>query len=329
MKLTTINNNFKEVIFIITDINDPRFVPEELKPYVISEIESWHKSNKEEPKLAIVQSVGSGTIKAHYLNETETFDVINPNEVPTELGNHIFVYDAGGSKVIDFRKPLSLDTIYVNSSGLNAYGNDSSGNIYGSMESPFLTPEYALSRLPKNLNNRKITIYLMDVGYGSVVNMGGFHSGTLTISGHAGYSSEFLGMSFEHCTAELVFQNLWSLGGYLDSASIFDFNNCRNVTIKGCDMYVDPSTHHGNYCVTARRSNVRVENCSGSDPDEATRIGTFINASDMSNILCKNNTGGGLNLLYSISENSSLGVLGTEPTAVTRASIDASSVIRP
>ncbi len=316
-------------MILINDINDPRFVDEYLTPYVDSRVKKYYRENKPIPQLAIVDSVGSGTIKAHYSGETKTFNVINPNEIPCELNNHIYVSEVYGGKIINFRKTIELDTIYVKSNGTDTYGNASNGNIYGSLEAPFKTPEYALSLLPKNLNNRKITIYLMDVGYGSVVNMGGFHSGTLTISGHAGYSSEFLGMSFEHCSAELVFQNLWSLGGYLDSASIFDFNNCRNVTVKGCEMFVDPSTHHGNYCVTARRSNVRVENCTGSDPDESTRIGTFINASDMSNIFCKNNTGGGLNLLYSISENSTLGLLGTEPTAVTRVSIDSSSVIRP
>jgi len=255
--------------------------------------------------------------------------VINPNEIPCELNNQIYISEVFGGKIIDFRKTIELDTIYVKSNGTDAYGNDADGNKYGSFEAPFLTPEYALSRLPKNLNNRVIRIYLMDVSYGSVVHMGGFHSGTLIISGYSGYSSQFLGMSFEHCTAQLVFENLWSLGGYLETKSIFDFYNCSNVTIRGCDMYVDPTVQHGDYCITARRSSLSVENCETSDPDESTRIGTFIHASDMSNILCKNNTGGGLNLLYSISENSTLGVLGTEPSGITRASIDASSVIRP
>lgn len=308
--------------------NDPEMF-NVFQTYVRSEIYNYNKENKPIPKLAIVDSVGSGTIKAHYPDETETFNVINPNEIPAELNNHIYVSEVFGGKIINFRKTIELDTIYVKSSGTDAYGNDSNGNLYGSFEAPFQTPEYALSRLPKNLNNRKITVFLMDVNYGSVVNMSGFHSGTLIISGYSGYSSEFRGMSFEHCTAELVFENLWSLGGYLDSGSIFDFYNCRNVTIKGCDLYVDPTVQHGDYCITARRSNVRVENCEASDPDESTRIGTFIHASDMSNILCKNNTGGGLNLLYSISENSTLGLLGTEPTGVTRYSVDASSVVRP
>lgn len=312
------------------DINDPQAAVF-LNKYIESVIDK--KNKKRDKRLsATVVGISAGTVTVNFPNETIDINISNPNEVPCEIGDQIGIICIRGdlsNSIVEYRKAIMLDTVFVRSDGTDEYGRDSSCKQYGSIEAPFKTPEYALSRLPKNLNNRKIRIYLMDVGYGRVIDMGGFHSGTLIISGYSGYSSQFLGMSFEHCTAEMVFENLWSLGGISDSGSIFDFYNCSNVTIKGCEMFVDPTVQHGSYCIKARRSSVRVENCVGSDPDDSVRIGTFIHASDMSNILCKNNTGGGLNLLYSISEDSTLGVLGTEPTGVTRASIDASSVIRP
>ncbi len=226
------------------DINDPRFVRGVLKPYVISEIESWFRTNKPMPKIAVVDSVGAGHVMAYYPSETVTFTVINPNEIPCEVGDHIYITEIGGTKKVDCRKTIQLSNIYVDyDTGVDSYA-DNGGHPYGTEERPFKTLQYAINRLPKNLNGRNITIYYEALNPLEVLNIDGYHGGGfIKIQPKSGTSiKNIISASFSGCVGCSI--DIQYLGFTKTDGSCIQVYRSNTIAISHCRIS-ESSSHDG------------------------------------------------------------------------------------
>lgn len=75
----------------------------------------------------------------------------------------------------------SAKTVYVATSGSNTLGD-------GSSTSPYATINFALSKLPKNLNGFDVTLHLTTGTYNEDVIVSGFFGGNIILSGASGTS---------------------------------------------------------------------------------------------------------------------------------------------
>ena len=216
------------------DINDPRLA-DDIQAFVQSEIKKFNRDNKSVPKLAVVQNVGTAYVTVYYPDEeTNTFDVYNFNEVPCEIGDQIYISDVSGGKKVDFRKTIQFDNIYVDYvNGVDAYA-DSDGNSYGTKERPFSTLQYAINRLPKNLNRRVITIECISLDTSELITINGITSGYITIKR---YNPETIislsGFIITNCSGiyldinylEFTRDDYWAI--QIFNSSIINFNYCK------------------------------------------------------------------------------------------------------
>ena len=141
-------------------------------------------------------------------------------------------------------------TIYVSTSGNNASGD-------GSESAPFATIQHAIDSIPKNLNNREITINVASGTYSENIEVSGFYGGTLRFSLGAVAVKSFVlyetdviinGTSLTlnasgnvygfrcHRGANAIFQCALTVNGstngiFVSYGSRF---SCRNVTVNSC-----------------------------------------------------------------------------------------------
>ena len=292
------------------------------------------KNKSYQHNMAVVTAINAGSVDCYLPTDpSHDFTVQNPNEIPCEVGDQISIgyrYGCLNSAVVEFRKTIMFNNVYVDySTGIDAY-TDSNGNLCGTSSYPFQTLQYAVERLPQNFNGREITINIVSMGTWSFYNLNtsGYHGGILNIIGNVEIGSFYLGNS----TITLNLSNISFFNGL--GAYHSYFLNCTDVRLYNCDFYSGEFIGSGDVSVYNDGSNVRVEDCYvSSEFFYSARTITFVKSINQSRTFCKNNSGGvdGMSDLrnYDISENSTLGRIGTEPTSTLANVIDASSVIRP
>lgn len=299
------------------DINDPRFVTNELKPYVISEIENWHKNNKEEPKLAVVESVGAGKVVAYYPDEEDsTFDVLNPNEIPCEIGDQIYFAEVGGNKIISFRKTINLDNIYVDFiNGTDAYA-DNNGNSYGTITHPFKTLQYAINRLPK-ISKRSIIIHLINVYSSEEVTISSFSNTRIQISTSSASVKTLLNIVILDFNGWLQIYNVNVDNINIINSSYIMIYNCiltRTNNESGITVIYD-STAHIQGCTISNRKEIMFP------------IGAIVSAYG-STVYSVNNTGSNNGYGLLAMHCSVIGKLGSQPSGDANEYAESGSEIR-
>ncbi len=117
-------------------------------------------------------------------------------------------------------------------------GSDITGD--GTQNKPFKTISYALSRIPRDLNNYFAGLVIESGEYNENLDIGGFHSGQLFIVGKAGGGVSINGTKINtvsDCTARVVIRDMAFFcglisGGY-DVVSVY---NCKALTIENCSI---------------------------------------------------------------------------------------------
>ena len=157
--------------------------PRELCNYIDTQIASAIAGISNYDYSATVITVGSGTAEVHLPTDPTgtNITVNNPNEISLEVGDQVTIHAINGNinnAFVSFRKTVGFDDIYVDyTTGTDAFGRDSSGNMYGSEDAPFKTLQYAVNRLPKNLNGRSINIYFGALDTSEEITIDGFYGG--------------------------------------------------------------------------------------------------------------------------------------------------------
>ncbi len=301
------------------DINDPRFIKDYLQPYTLSAIEKYNIENKPVPQLAIVQSVGAGNVIAYYPDEEEhTFTVYNPNEVPCEIGDQINIVDIDGGKKVDFRKTIQFNDVYIDGvNGVDAYA-DVNGNAYGTLSHPFESLQYAANRLPKNLNNRLITIKCSNLNTTSITSFNGFSSGQITIEEASGYGDIVTtgGMIFNNCSG--VYFDLYYLGFTRSDSWAVQIFNSNIIHFNHCEA---SSSASGGFLISTGSKAVISSSI-------ITNKTTAIRVEILSELYSLNNTG--TNNYGLVADGcSTIGKSGTQPSgSIANESVSSGSIIR-
>lgn len=276
---------------------------------------------------ATVITVGAGSAVVHLPTDPVGTDITvqNPNEISLEIGDQVFVHKLNGNinnAYILFRKTINFDDIYADyATGTDAFGRDNNGNLYGSVNAPFKTLQYAINRLPKNLNGRYITIYFGTLDITEQIAINNFHSGIISIepsleyyTGYAGVNRIYIG----DCSGNYISVNYlditrtdyWAVQVYRASTVNFEYCTLHN---SGSD---------GGFFISTG-SKVRIQDCGTGN----RTIG--IRAELLSEMYSADNYG--TNSIYGLVADacSTIGKSGTQPTGSTaNESASAGSVIR-
>lgn len=301
------------------DFNSPEFAAW-FDDYVNAKVdERLANIDKSKRLVGTVTATSGGSVTVVLANDETSTPVVvqNPNEIPIEIGDQVGILAVGGSlsnAIVEYRKTITLDDIYVDyTDGTDAYGFDVSGYQYGSEDAPFKTLQYAMRRLPKNLNNRSITITIVDAPSGggdSVIYTDGFYSGYLIIQGEVGNYAEVKDIFLNNCSAGITFKYLTpknTSGLYL-----MKFGNCSYIDIENCDF----TTVETAALLATASSSVYLRNCTISNQTfggvvVSTNSRVFLNDCTGSNPAA---------ILYIASGNSSVGVYNIDNPPITGAS---------
>jgi hypothetical protein len=291
---------------------------------VLAKLSNWDIS-------ATVVSVGNGSAVVHLPTDpTGNLTVQNPNEISLEVGDQVTIHKTNGNinnAVVLFRKTVNFNDIYVDyNTGTDAFGRDASGNQYGSEDAPFKTLQYAVNRLPKNLNGRIINIYFNTLDYSEILFVDGFSGGgELYITPYDGITPASIyamlvkgcvGILFE--TQYLSFSTASDLGGvYPTNVRIIESNY---VTIRHAVITDNNASALGFAVVFG--SNATIDSCTISNHWRALYI------TSTSIVLSQNNNGTGNNVGLRALYGSTICKDGTQPNGTTPESSDSSSVIR-
>jgi len=258
---------------------------------------------------ATVITVGAGTATVHLPTDPTGINitVYNPNEIPLEVGDQVWIHKINGelnNAYILFRKTVTFDNIYVDyATGTDKFGRNSSGNLYGSAAAPFKTLQYAINRLPKNLNRRNINIYYNTLDSSEkIFGDGFFGGGTIKIqplSGAAITNIDF--MQIIGCFS--VRLEIHYLGfTNTDESGAIKVGRSSYVCIYNCEV-ITSSTNSG--VVIFDGSKAVVEN------SVITNRNKGIVADGCCDVLSNNNTGSNVYGLWA-QYNSTIGKSGTQ-----------------
>jgi hypothetical protein len=291
---------------------------------------------------ATVVSVSGGTATVHLPTDPIGTDIVvqNSRELPLEIGDPVSIIAMNGdlsSAYVDVRRTINIDNIYVDYNiGADDYVIDR-----GTIIKPFKTLQFAINRLPKNLNGRNITIYVNNTSLENI-NIKNFYGGGYLFIRASDTSSPFTisSVNILDCMVLIrLFKVNINTGAYAVACII---DNCKYVSIEYLTstssstsggisgsrsqfIYISYSTlSNKSYGIIMDAvSTAQINNCT------LTNTSNGIQATGSSQIYSNTNTGlnGGYGL--NASENSTIGKRSTQPTgSISNEYVDSSSIIR-
>jgi hypothetical protein len=305
--------------------------PKDMVEYVDKRIDENTPTQTPKYWPATVISVGSGDAVVHLPTDPTgtNLTVANPREITLEIGDEVNLVAINGSltnAIIDFRKDINFDQVYVDyNTGTDKFGKNSSGNYYGSQNAPFKTLQYAVNRLPKNLNGRTIYIYFDTLDSNEVVQIDKFYGGNaIYIQPIDGVTPRTIyGIGISSCYINVRVRYLHCNGIYDDNAA-FRAIRCMYVVFEHCDASSDTYAEDTSGFLAAYGSNMAVVDSVVSN----RHYGIFAN--NISNIYSSNNTGvNDYGLRASTCSTIGKDFSGTQPTGtISDESASSNSVIR-
>jgi Na+-transporting methylmalonyl-CoA/oxaloacetate decarboxylase gamma subunit len=288
---------------------------QEMVEYIDKRIDEKNSTQTVEWASATVISVGAGNATCHLGTDPIGTNVIisNPREIPLEIDDEVSILKFGSlsNAIIDFRKDISLNNIYVDYLvGFDSYGKDSNGNQYGTINAPFKTLQYTVNRLPKNLNGRIIRIYFNTLTTEDLIIDNFYGGGSIYIYPVTGTSVVNINsLIINSCHGAFIEIGYLGLTGYSNNNGlkaaihIIRTQTCR---IYYCILTSSDDTIHG--ILVNSGSNAYVEKCTISDHNYA------IFSRYMSTV-CSDNNDGLNNKIGLVSYlSSTIGKLGTQPS---------------
>lgn len=277
---------------------------------------------------ATIISVGAGTAIVHLPTDPagENITVQNPNEISLEVGDQVTIHKINGNinnSYILFRKTVVSNTIYVDYNiGTDLFGRDSSGNLYGSLSAPFKTLQYAVGRLPKNLNRRDITIRYANPNSAETLEITDFYGGgTLTIAPTSGTTVSYIDyIYFFGCIGvEIDVYYLGATNLATSRRAAIWIRNSSYVVIDHCNVITSSPTKYGISVDDGSRATVRNTIISNRN------YGLIVESTAW--CLSQDNSDGGATNTYGLVAfyASYLGKIGTQPTG---SYADSSSTIK-
>ena len=286
---------------------------------ILSKLSNWDIS-------ATVISVGAGQATVHLPTDPVGTNITahNPNEISLEVGDQVTIHKVNGNinnSVVLFRKTVGFNNIYVDyATGADKFGRAGNGSLYGSENAPFKTLQYAINRLPKNLNSRGVTICFNNLLPADTAILEGFYGG---YSIFIRPSDGSIVQTIDHiwvsdCTVNIHFLYLDmstnnQIGAYIRRAIYVKMDSCTIIS----DNHVAETGIE-----VAYGSNAEIVNCT------ITNRGNAIVANGMSDIYSGNNSGSGNDIGLYADYNSTIGKSGTQPSGTYPEAAFRGSVIR-
>jgi hypothetical protein len=268
---------------------------------------------------ATVISFGLGTAIVHLPTDPvgTNITVQNPRELPLEIGDEVYIVAVDGkltNAFVDVRKNITLDEIYVDwDTGVDDYK-------HGTESAPFKTLQYAVNRLPKNLNGRFVNIYFNSLTSENLIIDNFYGGGTLKIYPVSGAPDGLINsLVIDSCIGSYIQIGHLGCVGYnvaWGNANIY----IRRV--QACEIHGAVLDTYGTYGIfITSGSTVYIDICTISNHYYA------IYASS-SNVFSENN--GGTNNVFGLyaQRTTTIGKDGVQPGGTTAEYHDSSSEIR-
>jgi hypothetical protein len=302
----------------------------EIKDVMPQQVPKWHSATV----ISADAGIDGGTAIVHLTTDPVGTNIIvqNSRELPLEVGDNVYVVAINGdlsNGYVDLRRTINSNYIYVDY-------NTGNNNNDGSSAHPFKSLQYAISRLPKNLNRRAFFIHFDSLDINEIVTIDDFYGGSIIISPKIDYTfSTIKKLNIENCMASISIDYVYTdQNFYIYETTNAHINHCSTTnsypTVVGF-LIMNSIGIVLNNCIVSNKatgieatfSSMKISNCTLSSN------GTGIVASTNSNIFSQNNSGA--NNYYGIYAyyNSTVGKNGTQPTGSTaNGYADLSSIIR-
>lgn len=292
------------------NFNNPKFADDFIK-IIRNEIK---KALPTQERLSgTVTDIGGGVVTVNLSTDpiTNTIDVQNPREIPCEVGDQVWITAINGNlsnAIVEFRKGITLDKIYVDyNTGTDAYA-DEKGRPCGTSDKPFKTPQYAINRLPKDLNGRTVAIYIINSNSSEEIMVKNFFGGgSLLLTSNTSSSETIKSITVESCKSRIVMQRINCTSNTVQPA--IQINRSLDTDIYDCTCSGETGFEGTGIEVTS--SNVEIRSCTLTNNEYG------IMAQSCSTIFSYNNSGS--NIFYGLlaTNASTIGKSGTQPTGGT------------
>jgi hypothetical protein len=304
--------NSKEIKFLVEQID------KKIDQKMPTQVPKWFS--------ATIVSTSGGEAIVHLPTDPEGTNISaqNPREISLDVGDEVYIVAINGNLnngFVDFRKNITLDLIYVDyPTGVDDY-------LHGTSSAPFKTLQYAISRLPRNLNNRNIVVYYNNPDSTEGLRITNFYGGgMLTIRPWTPLASATVSyidyIYFFGC-----------VGVEIDMLYLGATNNAL-TTYRGA-IWVRNSSYvvldHCNVVATSSGMGIAIDDGSRATirNTEISNRSRAIDVESISWAFSQNNSGSGNTYGLSSYYSSYLGKIGTQPTGTTaNEAKDSSSTIQ-
>jgi hypothetical protein len=289
---------------------------------------------------ATVVAVNGGVITVHLPTDPigTNIDVQNSRELALEIGDPVYITAINGdlsNAYVDLRRTINNNYLYVDYNlGVDQYVLDG-----GTISNPFKTIQYAINRIPKNLNGRNIYTNLVNTSTSEEIIVDNLYGGgSLRII--ADSPKTIKKISVLNCNVPIYLLNIAcsttdDLGYgikfdnvnayiYIDTCDVSESCHGFPIGIIGCtNVHIVGSTCSNQYRgILVENSTVSIENCIiDSNTDGIVAFS--------SSIYSNNNSGDNSRYGLRSEFNSTIGKKSTQPTGSSANEYsDTSSVIR-
>jgi hypothetical protein len=315
--------SMKEVLFSV-NFDSPEFAAF-LDNYISEKIKKTNIIMDKRFDGTVITTYG-GYANIVLANDVNTeIKVQNPNEISLEVGDQVSIIAVDGNlsnSVVDYRKGITLSDIYVDdTTGFDGYGLDSSGNQYGTENAPFKTLQYAIYRLPKNLNSRIYEIYFSNLDVNEQIIIDGFHgAGQLIIKPKTGTSVSYINSIFINgCSGTEI--SIQYVGASSITRNAIRVRKSFYVILDNCNVITSSPTYYGIEVDDGSRCTIKNTTISNR------YAGIF--AGSVSSVFSQNNSGSNNNFGLGSWYGSTIGKTGTQPIGTASNEwTDTSSIIR-
>jgi Na+-transporting methylmalonyl-CoA/oxaloacetate decarboxylase gamma subunit len=279
---------------------------QEMVEYIDKRIDEKNSTQTVEWASATVISVGAGNANVHFPADPVGTNVVvqNPREISLEVDDEVSILKFGSlsNAIVDFKKDIIMDNIYVDYlTGVDDYR-------HGAIDTPFKTLQYAINRLPKNLNGRVIWIYFDTLTNEDLIIRNFYGGQIITIQSLDGNTTQTLNtILVADCMVDIDIHNLKINGNNPRFDSAVFVLRCLFVYFENCDTSSSEFSISDGFCA-AYGSNMFVVSCVISNRKYAIR------GDSITQIFSSTNTGS--NNTYAIfgQRNSIIGTYGSQPS---------------
>jgi hypothetical protein len=286
--------------------------PQELCEYIDRRLDERLPTQVPKYWPASVISVGNGSAVVHLPTDPDGVNITvqNPREIPLEVNDEVNLVAINGSlsnAIIDFRKGITLSTIYVDyATGVDDYK-------HGTESAPFQTLQYAINRLPKNLNGRNVYVYFKNLNEQDIY-IDKFYGGRfIKISPYDGSTSQTVNsIIINDCMVgiDIYYLNISGKNPSYNNNAVFAFNNYY-VLFDHCNASCATYDGSSSGFVASYGTNMTISNSIVSNR------GNGIYAGYMSNIYSYKNSGTNNNVALTSVRSSIIGKDDTQPSGST------------